>query len=306
VKVALVTGASGFIGRHATAALVGRGFIVHAVARQPLSDLPVTWHQADLFDAATRQEIIENVRPTHLLHLAWEARHSYFWEAPENLDWVAATLGLVRLFHAAGGQRMVLAGSCAEYDWTPQGLGDGICREHETPLRPTTLYGMAKLFTYRLAAAFAERNGLSCAWGRIFFLFGPGEAEGRLVPSVIRTLRAEETAELGEGNRLRDFLDVRDAGAAFAALLASSVEGPVNIASGEGVTIAELVQRLARQIGDKMHLLKFGARATAVNDPERLLADISRLRDEVGFARRHDLERGLAETVRWWQDPSGQ
>ena len=126
------------------------------------------------------------------------------------------------------------------------------------------------------------------------------------MPSVVRTLLAGENVELGAGGRLRDFMDVRDAGAAFAALLDSSVPGPVNIASGRAATIAQLVQQLAQHLGDEKHSLQFGSRKPVANDPDRLLADIARLRDEVGFSPQYGLERGLEDAVKWWRERSSQ
>lgn len=300
MSVALVTGASGFVGRHAVAALAAGGFTVHAVARRPLAEVPAVWHAADLLDAQARRTLMESVRPTHLLHLAWETRHGYFWEAPENLDWVAATLDLVRRFHGSGGARMVLAGSCAEYDWTPEALGDGICRERETPCRPATLYGTAKLAAYELTAAYAARVGMSHAWGRLFLAYGPHETESRLVPSVVLSLLAGARVKLGDGGKRRDFMDARDAGAGFAALLRSSVEGPVNIASGACSSIADVASRLARLIGQE-ELLDFGALAPRANDPRHLCADVARLKAEVGFVAGYNLEQGLADAVEWWR-----
>lgn len=301
MNVALVTGASGFVGRHAVAALAQSGFAVHGVARQPLAELPAVWHAVDLLDARARQALVESVRPSHLLHLAWETRHGYFWEAPDNLDWVAATLDLVRHFQANGGQRMVLTGSCAEYDWAPEVIADGLCREEQTPCRPATLYGEAKAATHALVAAFAARAGLSHAWGRLFFLYGPFEAEARLVPSVIRALLSGQSAEIGNGAVVRDFLHARDAGNALAALLASPVEGPVNIASGEGFAIEEIARRLGRLVGET-DLLKFGTQASDRNNPARLLAEVTRLKDEVGFVPRFDLDAGLSDATEWWRE----
>ncbi len=300
MSVVLVTGANGFVGRHAVAGLAEHGFTVHAAARGRPVDLPAVWHKADLLDSAARRTLMDTVRPSHLLHLAWEARHGYFWEAPENLDWVAATLDLVRLFHKAGGVRAVFAGSCAEYDWSPDGIGDGMCREHQTPCRPGTLYGFAKVASHELVAAYAARTGLSYAWGRLFYLYGQGETQTRLMPSVVRALIAGQTAAIGHGNVIRDFIDSRDAGAALTRVLAGAVEGPVNIASGQGIAIADIAHRLARLIG-KEHLLEFADRPTDASNPACLVADVTRLRKEVGFAPSIDLDKGLADVVAWWQ-----
>jgi nucleoside-diphosphate-sugar epimerase len=82
-----------------------------------------------------------------------------------------------------GGQRVVTAGTCAEYSWEEG--GDGICREDATLLRPSTLYGTSKDALRRMQESMARTLGFSAAWGRVFFPYGVGEPAGRLVPSVI-------------------------------------------------------------------------------------------------------------------------
>src|SRR5262249_16760441 len=123
VKV-VVTGASGFIGRHSLPALVARGHEVHAMARRALQLPRLPAHVCDLLDPHATAALIARVRPTHLLHFAWYAVPGKYWTAPENLDWVAATLHLLRGFAASGGQRVVMAGTCAEYDWSHPTLSE--------------------------------------------------------------------------------------------------------------------------------------------------------------------------------------
>jgi len=312
VSIVLVTGASGFVGRQAVPALMAQGFTVHAVTRRlPSSQDSATaenlaavhWHAVDLAHADERRALIDAVRPTHLLHLAWEARHGYFWQAAENLDWAAISLDLVRLFHAAGGQRAVFAGSCAEYDWNA--LADGICYERTTPCRPASFYGVAKHATHDIIQGYAARVGLSHAWGRIFFMYGPAEPASKLIPAMIRALLTATPLQLGPGTAVRDFLDVREVGAALAALLAAPVDGPVNIASGEGVTVAEIGRRLAALLERPENLLEFGARPPNANEPPRLVANVTRLHAEVGFQPKQDLTAGLADTVAWWRGQIG-
>ena len=121
MKRVLVTGASGFIGRFSLEPLAARGFDVHAVSsRLPAGPRgPATWHQHDLLADGEAARAIEIVRPTHVLHLAWYAAPRAFWTAPENLDWVRASVALVRAFERAGGERFVGAGSGAEYAPSP-------------------------------------------------------------------------------------------------------------------------------------------------------------------------------------------
>ncbi len=279
----LVTGGGGFIGRHAVPLLRARGFEVLAPSHA----------EADLLAPGVAAALVARLRPTHLLHLAWNATPGRFWTAPDNLDWVAASLALHRAFAAAGGRRAVCAGTCAEYDWSHAELD-----EATTPCTPATLYGTAKDALRRLLMASPE--GVSLAWGRVFFLYGPGEAPGRLVSDVVTALLAGQEARCGEGLVQRDFMHVADVAGALVALLASDVTGPVNIASGECLPLRRVIDEAARQIG-RPDLLRYGARPSPPGEPTRLAAATRRLREEVGFTPRFPLDAGLADTIAWWR-----
>ena len=282
----LVTGGSGFIGRQTLAPLRARGHEVHAPRAQ----------EADLLAPGAAERLVEAQRPTHLLHLAWDARPGLYWTSTDNVAWVEASLRLLRAFAAAGGRRAVFAGTCAEYRWS-----DSVhCVEASTPLEPATLYGAAKHGLHVVARRFAEQAGVAFAWGRVFFVFGPHEHPARLAASVAAALVRGEPAETTAGTQVRDFLHTEDLGAAFAALLDSDVDGAVNLASGEPRPIRDLVEALGAAAG-RPDLLRIGARAANPAEPDAITASVERLRDEVGWRPARTLEERAAETIAWWR-----
>lgn len=295
----LVTGASGFVGRWTLEPLLAAGYEVHAVCRRepPPAPAGVRWQRADLLAPDGHDALLAEVAPTHLLHLAWHAEHTSFWTSAENVRWAAATLALVHAFAAHGGNRVAVAGTCAEYRW-----GDaGRCVEGITPLEPATLYGVAKHATHTLLDAAQDGLGIELAWGRIFLLYGPGEAPQRLVAAVASALVAGERAATGDGTQVRDFLHVGDVGAALVALLDSPVCGAVNIGSGVGLALLEVITEIGVAVG-RPDLLDVGALASRPGDPAQLVADVTRLRDEVGFVPSFELRDGIEQTVAWWRD----
>ena len=294
-RTVLVTGATGFIGRNVIEPLRRRGFDVHALVRRGIvPDLPADrLHPADLLERDGARDMFARIRPSHLLHLAWFAVPGEYWTSLENHRWVRASLELLQAFAAEGGQRVVMAGTCAEYDWT-----SGHCVENVTPLRPSTLYGVCKLETGERVLADAPGVGVSAAWGRIFFLYGPHEDPRRLVPSVAASLLRGERAACTHGNQTRDFLHVSDVAGAFAALLDSQVSGAVNIASGEPVAVRDVIMGVAERVG-RPDLVDLGTRP--MTEPMVLTADVRRLRDEVGWVPRYGLGSGLDDTVEWWR-----
>jgi nucleoside-diphosphate-sugar epimerase len=297
LSCALVTGATGFIGRQTLSRLAERGFDVHAVGRSARPARPeATWHTADLLEPGAAERLVRAVRPSHLLHLAWFATPGEFWSSPENHRWVEGSTTLIREFAAAGGERVVVAGTCAEYDWN-----SGLCVEGETPLEPTTLYGHCKHVLHERTQQLASEAGIAAAWGRIFFVYGPHEHPSRLVASVIRSLLRGTEARCSHGQQVRDFLHVADVADAFAALVDSDAAGPVNIASGSSTRVRDLVELVAAAIG-RQDLVRFGAVPTAPGEPPMLVADVRRLREELAWVPRYSLEEGVMQTVEWWRD----
>ncbi len=299
---ALVTGAAGFVGRSAVAALRDRDFEVFGIGRQAPVDLDLDeWYEADALDPLAVDLVLNESGASHLLHLAWCTEHGRFWDDPANGAWVDATARLADAFRDAGGSRFVLAGSCTQYAWTDAALGaDGVAHEATTPRAPSTRYGAAKEYVSCELEERSAETGLSVATGLVFFPYGPHEKPERLVPSVARTLLAGAPAETSAGTQVRDFLHVADCGAALAALVDSEVTGSVNIGSGEGTAIADVARTIAR-IVDRDDLLRIGALPMRDDEPRRLVADVARLRDEVGFTPKLDLESGLRDAVGWWR-----
>lgn len=301
MKRVLLTGASGFIGRQAIRPLLAHGYEVYTVSRYPIGDRlqGVKPSPCDLLNHSQTSQLIETIKPSHLLHFAWYVVPGKCWTAAENLDWVAASLHLLQQFVKQGGKRAVMAGSCAEYDWHQ---GDGICRENQTLLKPSTLYGTCKLALYQIVEAYARQTSLSCAWGRIFHLYGPHEYSSRLVSYVIQNLLSKELARCSQGNQVRDFLHVADVAEAFVALLESDVQGAINIASGQAITLKEVIDQIADKLNAK-DLVHYGALSTP-NDPPIILADVKRLFNDLKWQPRQSLEMGLEETIAWWKNNS--
>jgi nucleoside-diphosphate-sugar epimerase len=306
-KVVLVSGAGGFIGRWSVPRLIAGGYEVHAVlARTAGRELPAQLHGAeihcvDLLDAESVRTMMEVVKPSHLLHFAWIATPGVYWTSPENRRWLAASQHLLQCFHGNGGVRAVMAGSCAEYDWSRV----GVCDERTSPLADdgsatVTPYAECKIAMQKALERFGGAHHLSTAWGRIFLQFGPNEHPDRLVASVIVNLLSGREAPCSHGRQIRSFLHVADVGSAFAALLDSDTVGPVNIGSGDRVTIAELLEEIGLQIG-RPELVRLGARSAPPSEPPLLVPKVERLNGEVGWRPHFSLSDGIADTIAWWR-----
>ncbi len=300
MKSVLITGASGFTGRHAIQPLVMRGFDVHCISRTKKSEIipdekNVTWHEVDLLNRNDVERLLNSVSPTYLLHLAWDVTPGIYLESINNFDWLISSLHLLNKFAECGGIKAVYAGTCIEYD-----VRYGYCIENLTPTNPSTYYGSCKYQLQSICEKYAEKVGLNFTWGRIFQPYGPYEYPTRLVPSVIQSLLQDEPALCTNGNQIRDFLHVVDVADAFVALLDSEVSGVVNIGSGKPVSIKELVIQIAKLLGkeDDIH---FGSIPSRENEPPFIVADTNRLLKEVRWVQKYSLEEGIMDTISWWE-----
>lgn len=276
--IVTVTGATGFVGRQVTRALLTRGCRVRLIVRDPhrLGELSASsavevFQTEDLFgeSPARLREFLADSQT--VIHAAWYAEPGKYLTSSLNLDCLAGTLRLARAFATVGGQRFVGIGTCAEYD-----LAAGLITT-DTTLAPDTLYAICKASAFQVIARFMETEPASFAWCRLFYLYGEGEDERRLVPYIRTQLAAGREALLTSGEQVRDFLDVEEAGRMIADVALGAREGAVNVCSGNGVTVRQLAERIADEYGQR-DLLRFGSRPENLFDPPRVIG----VREELG------------------------
>jgi nucleoside-diphosphate-sugar epimerase len=298
----LVTGAAGFIGSHVTRQVVEEGHevwgaILPGESTERIADLRsrVSLHPLDLGNRGQVEHLIAVSRPECAIHLAWYVVPGKYWNSPANLSCVSMSLGLAEVLATSGCARLVGVGTCAEYDWDY-----AILSEDVTPLRPRTLYGACKNATREVLEVYCRQVGMSFAWTRFFYLYGPGEKKERLVPSVVRSMLRGEPARLNSGTQLRDFLHVQDVASAAWQVAKSPLLGPVNIGSGESVQVRTLVEMIARLVGGNP-IIEWGAIPDGPQDAPALTADVRKLKQATGWAPSFTLEEGLCQTIAWWK-----
>jgi nucleoside-diphosphate-sugar epimerase len=294
---ALLTGATGFIGSHCVAPLLCRGYEVVASynSHPPATIEGVRWIKADLLSSSGIGSLLEQAQASHLLHLAWFVEPGKLIGDASNLAWCGAGTELLRRFHEIGGKRCVIGGSGYEYDWRY-----GYCNERLTPRQPDTLYGAAKLALCEMALRYCESVGMSAAWGRMFFLYGPNEHPRRLVPAIIQSLLKGDPALSSHGKQIRDYAHVQDVADGLVALLDSSAFGAYNIASGQATSILSIVTLLG-EITGRSDLLRIGAIPARANDAPLVVADVSAAKRDFSWEASIPLAQGLETTVNWWR-----
>ena len=263
----LLTGATGFVGSAAARILKARGDALRCVIRTGSVERLVglgmgdeVVETQDLF-AETADWWSEVAAETDMvLHVAWYAEPGKYLTSGKNVDCLAGTLRMAQGVARAGVGRFVGVGTCFEYDLSPGYL------THMTPLDPTTPYAAAKAAAYLSLREWLPRQGVSFLWARLFYLYGPGEDERRLVSYLHRQLAVGKPVELTRGEQVRDFMDVREAARVLVDELQGARIGAVNISSGQGITVRALAESIADMYG-RRDLLHFGTRPENLTDP---------------------------------------
>ena len=297
----LVTGATGFLGRWVLRhwRLTHRGAELWATSEQPRPDdlSADAYRQVDLRDAAAVRELVEECRPTNVLHLAARI------VAPELDDLLAVNVeGTRHLYDALCGASLenlcvVQVGSAAMYG--PVGEDDLPITEAQ-PLRAVTPYAVSKARQDELAAEMHERSGLPVIRARVFNMLGPGQG-AQLVPMTfvrqfrdIQVGRAREI-ETGDTSTRRDFVDVRDVAAALDALLQRGRPGAAyNVASGRDVSIREVIDDLQRISGIDAPIVQAPGRLRP-HDTPRVQADVSAIAHDAGWRAEIPLATSLSD-----------
>jgi GDP-4-dehydro-6-deoxy-D-mannose reductase len=296
VSRVLVTGASGFAGRHLVAACEAAGDEVHTAARAV---------GIDLLDPDAARAAVAEARPEVVYHLAARAHVGFSWREPattlrENLAMAGNVLDAVR---AEAPEATVVAVSSSEVYGPPERLPV----DEAAGLRPQNPYAVSKAASDLLAGFYADAHGLRVIRARAFNHAGPGQEPVYAIASFAR--QAAAAAEAGEGvlrivtgnpDTRRDYTDVRDVVRAYRLLAERAEPGVYNIASGVSRSARELIAGLAAIIGAELEhevdpaLMRPGEVMDLRGSP-------ARLREATGWEPEIPIERTLADTVEWWR-----
>lgn len=308
----LITGATGFAGRHLCALARERGAEVHALVRADRADpapAHVTTHPVDLRDPDAVGAVLDRVAPHRLVHLAGASSVGQSFREPLP-TWdvnLGGTLGVLEALRAHAPDVPALLITSGEV-YGRVDVADLPVTE-DTPMRPLSPYGASKAAADIAAGQYHDTEGLPVVRVRAFNHVGPGQDPRFVLPNVARQIaRAEhlgqDAVEVHVGNldTRRDFTDVRDMVRAYWLLLERGVPGaPYLACSGSSRPVRELIEGLAPHaripvtfVSDE-GLRRSGEQPDLYGSPERLTAD-------TGWAPQIPLERTLADTLQWWRE----
>lgn len=301
IKRAFVTGGSGMIGSLLVRRLLAQGTDVAVLSRLGanrlrLNDIArdIQWVETDIGDSVGIGKFLTQYRPTVVFHLASTPFNPPTIPLSEHLS--VNTLGMAGLVEGLAScpdARVIYTGSAAVYGSVSQAGEDSACV-------PATWLGATKAAGATLLAAHARMTGMRVMELRLYTPYGPWERPTRLIPSVVLSALDRRPVRTSEGLQRRDFLyvdDLLDAMVAAAALPGSGFE-VLNIGSGEGIAIREIVTKVLDLMGNPVKA-DFGALPTRPDEILEMSANISKAKAILDWRPKIGLEEGLKRTVDW-------
>ena len=291
----LVTGGSGFIGRHAVAGLARAGASVRVVDLKPHPDPSVDSVVGDLTDAEVVEAAFEGGIDS-VVHLAAVTSVLRSVENPGGTfdTNVAGTHAVLEAARAAGVSSLAFASTNAV-----TGPMDAPAIVETATLRPLTPYGATKAAGEMLMSAYTASYGVRCVALRLTNVYGPGmQAKDSIVARLMRAIRLEREFEIyGDGRQVRDYVHVSDViNAVRMGLINEDWKGPVVIGSGKSLSVLEVVDTVRSVTGAALEVRHGPARAgempAVIVDPSRALA--------AGWKPRYEFAEGVRGVWEEW------
>lgn len=312
-KKVLVTGADGFIGSHVVEALVAEGAQVRAFVFYNSFN---SWGWLDTFPKELLQKIevvAGDIRDPHgvmdaargcdvIFHLAALIAIPFSYVAPDAyVDTnIKGTLNILQAARALGTKKLLVTSTSEVY-----GTAQYVPIDEKHPLQGQSPYSATKIGADHLAESFWRSFELPITIVRPFNTYGPRQSARAVIPTVItQLLSGVESIKLGRLDPVRDFNYVKDTAAGFVAIAKSdaTLHEEINIATGIGISVGEVVELIMNALGRKVPIISDHERLRPeASEVERLIGDATKITSLTGWKPSHTMAQGIAETIAWFQ-----
>lgn len=282
-----ITGGTGFIGRNLIPLLQSLGHNCFVITRNPFSftqpSFSLQYLKCDLLHCDNFEKLFKVAKPDLLIHLAWDVKSQDFSSSAVNQLWLDQSIHLCKSFFISGGRKVIVAGTCFEYD-----LSKNTILSENSFCAPTTLYGKCKEILYKTICKLCKEYSTSFVWTRIFYPYGPGEEKRKIISHVLNNLKNGQLVNIKTPNDVIDYIHVTDISRALALLVSSNTSGTYNICSGKGTKLRKIVEFIAKKC-DKEDLLLFDNN----NESSKFIVGDNGKLSKLGFNCKYDIYQGI-------------
>ena len=308
---ALVIGGAGFVGNYLIERLICEGHKVYATClpNEKIENAECESLSLDILDKSAVKEILSDVKPDWIFHLAAQSSVSYSWKNPQlTVDVnIKGTVNVLDAMRESGldKTRIILIGSGEEYGY----IREGACPIKETePLNPGNIYAATKACQSMIGSIYARAYGMDIVMVRAFNHIGPAQLTQFVVADF-----CNQAAEIEKGNRKpeisvgnlavkRDFTDVRDIVRAYELLAEKGVSGKIyNVGSGKAVLIEDILKLIVSKSTAEITVSVDKARLRPADVPV-IEADISEIKADTGWEPEISLEKTIEDTLNYWRN----
>jgi NAD dependent epimerase/dehydratase len=306
----LVTGSEGFIGSHLVEKLINDGYKVRAFIQynfksdkgwlNNLKNDNLDFFFGDIRDLDSVLLSLKDV--DSVFHLAALISIPYSYDSPIgyiNTN-VIGTYNILEASRKNSIKKIIITSTSEVY-----GSAKYVPMDEGHPLQAQSPYSASKIAADRLAESYYKSFRLPVTIVRPFNTFGPRQSTRAVIPRIItQLLNNPSEVKLGSLSPIRDFNFVEDVVDAFIAIYKSdsSIGQEVNIATGKGISVGELIELIAKELGISFNVLLDEARVRPeLSEVDRLIGDASKLKELTGWYPKHSFLEALRKTIDFYK-----
>ncbi len=287
MKKILVTGGFGFIGSHLLPELYKSKNDVFTLSRT--KQISPNHFSCDFFDDDIRENILRNLKPDTIIHLAWETTPQKFYESKNNIKWREATIDFIEKFYKFSGKKFIFSSTCDEYGFS--NLEEKILETK--PCQPKTLYGKSKnMVSDFLLNNYREKSVVL----RNFFVCGPGENKGKLLSFLIDKVIKKKPILLKRPFDQVDFIDVRDVANIISQFVNNNNNGVFNVGSSSIHTPLILAKKIVELKGNNQ--IKLEKNKFEEKDFRSIVANNNKLTNILNYKMQFDMDKTLKDLIK--------
>lgn len=290
-----ITGATGFVGKHIMSEVhvSGHDILASTLEKDKIENSPINikWHYSDLADFDSLKPVLISFNPDAVIHLAWQGIPDYSESISRvNLNHSINLLDFI--LSNTNCRKILVSGSCWEY-----GKKQGACKESD-PVNIDSYFTWAKHSLNQYLSVKCTEKGVTLNWFRIFYVYGPGQREGSLIPTLIKAIGAKETPRINTPLNKNDFVYVEDVAKAFVnALVVDLPSGVYNLGSGYATSVYDICRIVEKQLIGNRNISKQVLDNGQQDETVNFCADMEKLIKYFDFNSHTAIKDGITNMI---------